>query len=400
MFSLRVQPNLRIALLSLSLAACQIAPTSANVAVALPTSQPSTSNQSIQPLAEESTPASSPVKLASPTPESYHPTAALPPSAVITPFPKTTAFPVETAACELGYFSPTGFLPDNHRLVARVDKGISILDLDTGLEELFLQPGKNVVSAALSPDGSYLVLGLEDFSIQFYQMAGKQLLYTFTGSTGLIASLKFSARGDRLVAASDDSWVRIWDLSGAQVFSFQPPLWDGAPSSQVAAAISPDGKRLATKATEDSLKFWDLQSKARLLEIKTIYGAFNGADIAFSPDGQLIAWSLGGGPVSLNRLSDGLQVWSGGTYSFAFSPDGRLLAYSDQDDAGNQRVALRSVTENKTVRVLGPIPAMTYRLIFSPNGRFLASVTDQGTTIWDSDSGKTILTRSSICAVQ
>lgn len=339
------------------------------------------------------------------------PIQAAPPS----PLPKTTAYPVETAACTLGPFTPIAFLPDNYRIMGRVNKGISILDLHTGLEELFLQAGQEVTRAGLSPDGGYLALGLADASIQFYQVTGKRLLYTFTAHTGAVNSLKFSPRGDRLISASEDGWVRMWDLGGKEVFAFQPPLENGAASAQISAALSPDGTRLATKAGGQAIKVWDVQSLAPMLAIQTSIGAFNGADIAFSPDGQSIAWGLGGGPVSLNRVIDGAPIWSGGVYALAFSPDGSLLAYSDADDEGHHRVALRSLAENKTLGVLSEQAGPVWRIIFSPDGSLLAAAADQETTFWqlggslaeaasatDSRTGLSLvgrvrLTRRSIC---
>ncbi len=335
-----------------------------------------------------------PARLPPPTPLAVQPK----PVVVLSPVPQTTLYPVETAACTLGNYNPIGFLPDNHRLIARVNQGISILDLNTGLEELFLQPGQEIVAAALSPDGGYLALALADNSIHFYQMAGKQRLYKLAGHTGRINSLKFSSDSSRLVSAGADSWVRIWDVRGHELQAFQPPLWDNTPAEQLAAALSPDNKRVATKAGEDALKLWDIQSKARLLEIKTPYGAFNGTDISFSPDGQYLLWGSGGGPVSLNRLSDGGQVWGGGVYAAAFSPDGSLVAYSDMDDAGHNRVALRSVVENKTAGVLkGQLDGLFWRIIFSPDGQRLAAASDLGTSVWNVNSGSVVLTRSSVC---
>lgn len=347
------------------------------------------------------TPAVSPTVSLGPTPTASTAPAGAPTAApTALPAPQTTTYPVETAACKLGPFAPIAFLPDNIRLVARAGQNISILNLHTGLEEVFLQPGQAIRSAALSPDGGYLALALDDYSIQFYQVSGKRRLYTLSSFTGPVNSLKFSPRGDRLIAAGEDGWVRMWNLGGKEVWAFQPPLADGAASPQLTAALSPDGVHLATQAGELGLKVWDVQSQAPMLAIKTDFGAFNGADIAFSPDGQSLAWGLGGGPVTLSRLIDGVQIWSGGVYALAFSPDGSLLAYSDADDEGHAYLALRSLAENKTLAVFslpgaeaGPI----WRIVFSADGSLLVAATDQATTFWDVASGRIMLTRSSIC---
>jgi WD40 repeat protein len=72
-------------------------------------------------------------------------------------------------------------------------------------------------------------------------------------------------------------------------------------------------------------------------------------------------------------------------YDVAFSPDGRLLASGSYD----KTVKLWSVSDAKVTATLHGHQDQVFRIAFSPDGRSLASCSGDGTTIvWDLDTGE------------
>ncbi len=324
------------------------------------------------------------------------------PTATVTPSvtPAPTATPTAAIICSQGFFAPIAFLPNNTRLLGWSDKGISDIDLGTGREEVLLELTGSVVTAAVSPDGQLLATALDDHSLRLMRLSDKKVLRSWTGHTDMITALKFSPRGDLLFSASHDTWVRVWDLAEKQIKAFQPGgAEDQFPSEVVGLGISPDGNQVGTISVEGPMKLWDLATLQKIAQFEgSIDGGYDGSDVAFSADGQYLAAGLGGGGlISLWKLSDGSLLWRGGTFALAFSPDGRIFAYADRDEAGNDMVTMRSADGKTVIRELKGHTAVIWKIIFSPDGKLLASVDDAQIRVWQVEDGRLQLIRNINC---
>jgi Tfp pilus assembly protein PilF len=198
--------------------------------------------------------------------------------------------------------------------------------------------------------------------------------------------LAHSASG-RLVGASTDRrqgsllmdlerpWRRTWLRPHAGVYD---------------VAISPDGKWAATAAWEggsgrEQVKVWDT---ATGLISRVIPGT---ACVAFSPDGQWMGiddrtsyrffrigtWA----PVS--KVDYAVDKSPGqGTMPIAFHPGGKIAAVLAADRTTVLLVDVQS--GHRLTAIDGPSESQVYRLVFSPDGRFLAVTRNsQKVDLWD-----------------
>jgi len=239
---------------------------------------------------------------------------------------------------------PFTFSPDNARILVRSMAGVQVIYLETLEEDTFLQAPQNVYYAALSPNGETLAWSLEDYTIQLVRIADQAMLSTLEGHLDIVYKLRFSPSGDRLYSTSHDSWVRVWDMQGNLVQSFQP-----VSGEVLGIGISPDGNRLAAIPFDGPVVLWDLVNNQKQADLISGTGGYDTSDAVFSPDGQYVAADLATG-LFVWRVEDGELVWDepSSTMTATFSPDGRYLAYSDFA-LGNQ-VFLLSPDDFQTVK--------------------------------------------------
>ena len=169
-------------------------------------------------------------------------------------------------------------------------------------------------------------------------------------------------------------------------------LWDTERGVIRAVAFSPSGRLLATGNWDGGIKVWDVQSERCLAKMeREIVGRFNAASqLAFSPDGRLLASSGGGyDTVYIWHAENGEEVAKFANASpirhspfipLSFSPDGKLLACATPDNT----LSVWDVEAGERIAYLTGHAALVSGVSFSPCSQFLTSG-DRGGTLreWD-----------------
>jgi hypothetical protein len=249
----------------------------------------------------------------------------------------------DTATGE-GRPSPPGekifaFSPDGRWLAALAKdfKGVGVWEVATGREVSRL-PGAYALSMQFSPDGRMLALGgLDDGTVTLWELAsGKEVLALTaltaaqgTGTSRWIYWIAFSPDGRLLASAGDNSAIKLWDTAtGKEVRALV-----GFQGVAFPAAFSPDGLWLASASSTKGALLWEVTT-GRLVRTYVEHDKYalepRAGDVAFTPDGDWLAWSS----------FDGVTLWEVGTghkvahlegpinltASPVFSADGKWLA--------------------------------------------------------------------------
>jgi WD40 repeat protein len=135
---------------------------------------------------------------------------------------------------------------------------------------------------------------------------------TYRGHTSAIRSLSWSPDGTRIVSASNDQTVHIWDVkTGASYQTYQDRS-----SALRAIAGSPDGLRLATAGADALIRIWDVTTNRLLMTYaghveKTINA------IAWSPEQPILASAATDGTIHVWDTTTGqpLTLYRGHTGS-------------------------------------------------------------------------------------
>ncbi|MDB5846846.1 MAG: peptidase caspase catalytic subunit p20 [Rhodoferax sp.] len=206
--------------------------------------------------------------------------------------------------------------------------------------------------------------------------------------TAPIRALSIDAGGRYAVTAAEDKTARVWDLAtGAQLQVLRPPAGPGGEGRLYAAALSPDGRFIATGGWSAQNDVYVFQRGSGQL-VHRITGLPNViTHLVFTPDGrQLVVNLWGRNGIRLYASDDGWRSsreagadrdYAGESYGADISRDGsrlvtsafdglvRLYALGDAGSGGG--AALRLL---KGVRV--PTGQQPFALAFSPDRQRIA----------------------------
>lgn len=149
------------------------------------------------------------------------------------------------------------------------------------------------------------------FSLYFTSAQEKQVLSIDPmGHTSVIFDLCFSSDGKRLLTASWDRTIRIWDTDkGRLIHTIRFPFPENQPGAVYAIALTPDNKHMVVATDYYSVKkqacfirIIDMTTYAQLASFPAHKGII--VDLKFSPDGKYLASSSSDGLIKIWDFTD------------------------------------------------------------------------------------------------
>jgi WD40 repeat protein/serine/threonine protein kinase len=150
------------------------------------------------------------------------------------------------------------------------------------------------LALAFSPDGKWLAgRDQEGKSVVLRDAANLRIVATWEGHTDLINAITFRRDGGRILTASSDHTVRVWDPTTGKCSR----IYEGHTDKVYAAVFHPDGSRVASAGRDRDIWIWGPEGDQEGVRLPG--HASYVWSLAFSPDGKSIVSGSGDHTVRL-----------------------------------------------------------------------------------------------------
>jgi serine/threonine protein kinase/WD40 repeat protein len=265
-------------------------------------------------------------------------------------------------------------------------------------------PQTYLLGLDFSPNGALLAVGGHSEVVQLWavksivQRAGVDStpLLSLRGNLGDVNAISFAPDGQRLVSASADGTVKLWN-------PWQKPGQANLAGTRSAIAFSPDGRLLAAVHADGLAHIWDVQRETDCGSIEGLDTSQDDLGLAFSVDGSQLGLAVTNGDIQLWRLpsltsptrtlkGDGNPVVA---MRMSQEPEPQYIAVLNrlQDQ---YRYCLYDLRTDSPYRVIETLRTKVTKVLwdplnkfaFSPDGALLALINlDHGITLFDLHHG-------------
>lgn len=292
------------------------------------------------------------------------------------------------------------FNPSKSNIASGSDDGfVSIWNFSTGNceleEEISEHGGVSINSVVYTSDGGQIISGGDDNSVVFYDLNEDDVVNRFNGHTASIRSLALSQDDRRLLSASSDTTVRVWDtVSSERAHDFIGHEFNGLDGGDTVGIYNADDSMILSGSQDGNIRLWDVESGLTIQVFQGHEGAVNAlafsADettiLSASDDGTVILWDVASGALLVRMTGHETPVSAvmylpGGTRAVSGAADGSIIEWDIDPTSATFGQEMRRFGEGRRGHTKD-----VNDIIMHPNGtQLLSASSDETIILWNID---------------
>lgn len=239
-----------------------------------------------------------------------------------------------------------------------------------------------ISSVAAMPDGVRVVTASFDRTVRVWDIRTGAELLLLSGKAPL-TSVSMTPDGERIIAGSNDGTARIWDVrTGAEL-----AVLKGHTGAILDVAVMPDGSRIVTASQDRTVRIWDAANGVELRVFRGHAAAVNGVAIAAdansivtgSDDGTARIWDPNTG-AEIGALSGNSQAVT----SIASTHDGKQIIMG----LGDRTARIMDAATGSEIAVLRGHSGAVNTVAVTPDGARVFTASDDGSVrVWELNGG-------------
>ncbi|ETO30070.1 WD-40 repeat protein [Reticulomyxa filosa] len=271
-----------------------------------------------------------------------------------------------------------GWINDFNKIIIKYIKGFQLLMILQGHD-------KSLSGVRFSTDCRKIVSASHDNTVRIWNVLSGKQLQIFKGHTDFVYTAKFSPNGRVVVSCSRDRTIRLWDVStGTELMKLErnfDEIWD--------IDFSLDGRYIVSGLRDNTIRLWDLYSEIEMNQLGHSKGVLN---TQFSPNGEMIVSSSNDKTICLWNVKSGeilkrFEGHSDRVMRTRFSPDSKFIVSCSLDNT----IRIWNIETETEWKILKGHTDQVYDVQYFPDGQTIVSCSRDNTIqLWNIESEKRI----------